>query len=394
MATPSNIISLLDKLLQHKPLQEHEQHELKEWLGSNRAEDALLANPDWNSELTDYFSFMNNDAEIHKALNKFNTRAGFSQEPDPVIITTTKTKSYIQTIWFRYAAAVILLFGVGIYLYTLSNKTAQSFDNKVSQTNILPGANKALLTLSDGTIITLDSAANGAIAHQGNSSVVKLANGEIRYDVKGISDDEIIMNTMSTPRGGQYQLVLPDGSKVWLNAASSITYPVAFTGKDRKIKITGEVYIEVTKEKNKPFFVDVDGKQIVEVLGTEFNINSYAEEELIKTTLVNGSVKTGGKILRPGEAYINGKIISTDINRDIAWKNGYFNFNGIDLKTAMNQLSRWYDIDVSYKNGIPNLVFGGEMERNLQLVQVLKALDLMGLEFEIAGRNLTVKNQQ
>ncbi len=258
---------------------------------------------------------------------------------------------------------------------------------------ILPGGDRAILTLADGSQIVLDSAVNGMLAEQGNAQVVKLSSGQIAYNLQGNAHSEML-NTMSTPKGGQYQLTLPDGSRVWLNAASSITFPAAFVGKQRKVKITGEAYLEVTKNKDKPFMVDIDGQASVEVLGTSFNVNAYRDDESIKSTLVTGSIKvsTGNNyaVLKPGQAFMNGQVTSTDIARDIAWKNGIFDFTGKSFQSVMKEFERWYDIQVQYKGAIPAFKLKGEMDRGVQLENLMQFLQQYGLDIQLEGRNLII----
>jgi transmembrane sensor len=294
----------------------------------------------------------------------------------------------------RYAAAIVVIAGAGIYVWSSQPKKDQATTivQLTKTADVQPGSSKALLTLADGTTIVLDNAANGKIAEQGPVQVVKLANGQLQYRTanKDISKSTEKINTMSTPRGGQYQLTLPDGSQVWLNAESSITYPVFFAGSERKVKITGEVYFEVAKDKTKPFRV-LAGNQHVEVLGTHFNVNAYGDDGNIKTSLLEGSVKIEGRLLKPGQAYSNGEVVATDVNQDVAWKNGVFNFNDQTLAQVMRQLSRWYNIDVAYPVGVPRKEYGGEMGRNLSLAQVLKGLENSGIHFQLEGRRLFVK---
>ncbi len=238
------------------------------------------------------------------------------------------------------------------------------------------------------------------IASQGASQIIKSSDGILAYQqVKNNSSGVTPspagggegggINTMSTPRGGQYKLTLPDGTKVWLNAASSITYPIAFSGKTREVRITGEVYFEVAKNKQKPFIVKTH-KENITVLGTQFNINSYSDEPFTKTSLIEGSVSINNKILRPGEAYENGIITKTNIARDVAWKNGLFNFDGLDLPAAMRQLARWYDLDIEFEKNIPDKVIRGEMGRDLKLSQVQKILNMMEVKFRLEGRKMIV----
>lgn len=202
------------------------------------------------------------------------------------------------------------------------------------------------------------------------------------------------MNTVSTPKGGQYKIQLPDGTNVWLNAASSITYPTAFTGNKREVIIDGEAYLEVKSNKGQPFFVTTKTSAI-QVLGTSFNINAY-EDEPSKTSLIEGSIKvalrpsgnapgSSGFILKPGQAYKNGKVITTDIDQDIAWKNGLFNFEGLGVKEVMNQLQRWYDIEVIYEGEIPDVSFYGKIHKNVKLSIVLDALRDIGVQFRMEG---------
>lgn len=306
--------------------------------------------------------------------------------------------------FFRYAAAVLILLGLGIiaYLWTNNKNGRQIFisDKKHLQTDIRPGGEKAILTLADGTKIVLDSAANGNLANQGNVQIVKMANGQISYNLKGSARQDVMMNTMLTPKGGQYQLTLPDGTKVWLNAASSITYPAVFVGKERSVKVNGEAYFEVAKNEQQPFVVDVNGKLVVEVLGTSFNINSYANEADIKTTLIEGMVKVlktkSSVILKKGQqatvsdAPAISVVNDADIDKALAWKNGQFNFDGLDLRGIIRQLERWYDIEVEYRGAIDNATFKGKIDRSVHLSEVLKMLEALGEEFQLEGKKLIV----
>jgi len=307
---------------------------------------------------------------------------------------------------YRWAAAAILiLLAGGIYLWQAPAKKPAV---AVVQNDVAPGGNKATLTLAGGRRIILDSAANGSIAQQGNVNIVKLNNGQLVYNLHGKAG-EIWMNTMTTPVGGQYQLTLPDGTKVWLNAASSITYPSAFTGAERKVSINGEVYFEVAKDKAKPFKVNVNDESEIEVLGTGFNVNAYADETAARTTLLEGSVKISGHaggrleqvVIKPGQQAVAqhpgfkmpqqiSVVGDTDVEQAVAWKNGRFNFNGADLHTVMRQLSRWYGITVRYEGNVPDEIFQGELTRDLNLSQVLRILGKMEIKFRIEGKTLVV----
>jgi len=300
--------------------------------------------------------------------------------------------------FLRYAAAVLLIATAAVF--TVRKVTAPApvpaiAERTAPQTDKLPGSDMAVLTLADGRTIALDSVGNGQIAEQGRVQVIKAANGQLQYQAKNAaaaSAARLWMNTMSTPRRGQYQLILPDGSKVWLNAESSVTYPVAFGPQERKVRITGEVYFEVARDARRPFLVETRGETI-QVLGTSFNVNAYTDEGFVKTSLLEGAVKINGAILRPGQAWTNGRVIATNVEQDIAWKNGVFNFNDKDFAGVMRELARWYDLEVSYPQGIPKKEYTGEMGRNLTLNQVLKGLEDPDIRFTLTGTHLVVSQQ-
>jgi transmembrane sensor len=324
--------------------------------------------------------------------------------------------------WYRFAAAAAILIFVAVaaWLWTThkNDRPALATADQPLIHDALPGRNGAILTLANGRQVMLDSLANGAVARQGNTDVV-IRNGQLVYnDLHG--SNEILYNTMTTSRGRQYQLILPDGSKVWLNAASSITYPTSFTEKQRVVKITGEAYFEVASlsltssggegkgnssasHGKVPFIVDVDGKQTVEVLGTHFNINSYNDEGSIRTTLLEGKVKvsaaSGSRLLQPGEqatlfyqSQKSHKILvqTVDVEQVMAWKNGLFQFEETSLELVLKQLERWYDIEVVFEGKIPQESFVGELPRNAPLSQILRALEKTRVKFRIEGKKLIV----
>ena len=318
--------------------------------------------------------------------------------------------------WARVAiaAAVILVISTGYYL--LSEHKSRQADNAGNlvqiEQDILPGGDKAVLTLGDGTQILLDTAGNGTLSHQGNSMVMKLNSGQLAYNSSKsstTSSNEVLYNTITTPRGGQFQIVLPDGSKVWLNAASSLRFPTDFVGGERLVEITGEAYFEVAKFSSPvtsgkgamPFIVQLtDGSQ-VRVLGTHFNINAYADEASVNTTLLEGSVlvKKGKSIrkLAPGQqARMNASgmniINGVDLEQVVAWKNGLFNFHEESLQSAMRQISRWYDVEVVFDKGIPDIRFGGKIQRNLKLQQIINGLEDAEVHFRIEGKKLIVSH--
>lgn len=303
-------------------------------------------------------------------------------------------KSGIKKRWLA-AASVFLLSGVaGYFIYTAQIKPTPIVSAKEPIKNdIPPGGNKAILTLDDGSKIVLDSIQNGAIAQQGASKISKLQNGALAYNAQtqAAPAQAIIMyNTISTPRGGQYQLILPDGSKVWLNAASSLRYPTAFTEAERKVELTGEAYFEVASvslnnNKKLPFIVTVKD-MAVKVLGTHFNINAYNDEDDIKTTLLEGSVDvstpSNSQIIRlaPGQQSVfngNFKLIKdADVEQAVAWKNGLFKFNGAGLAQIMRQVSRWYDVDIAYEGNVREETFSGDIPRRQYASEVFKMLEM------------------
>lgn len=307
-------------------------------------------------------------------------------------------RSY-RKIWWAAAAVFLLLGGMGIWSWSHRPSPAPVAESRQQRykNEVMPGSNRAMLTLADGSVIALDSAGNGLLGRQGAVKIIKQANGELAY--VGDGGGEVMFNTMSTPRGGQYHLILPDGTGVWLNAASSITYPAAFTGKERKVIVKGEAYFEVTANANMPFRVGAGNTEIT-VLGTRFNVNAYTEEPAVRTTLVDGAVSVAaGKtstMLRPRMQAKVGKDdvlhVTENIDTDeiTAWKNGFFQFTDADMPTVMRQIEKWYDVKVSYEGAIPEKSFGGGMQRSLPLTKVLGILEENGVKFKIEGKNIIV----
>jgi len=311
--------------------------------------------------------------------------------------------------WVRYAAVLLIIVGIGTYL-SLQHKTpskpatAGSANELTKQTqrDLAPGGNRAVLTLGDGSTIVLDNAKNGILAQQGNTRVLKL-NGKLSYNPGNARNDETVYNTISTPRGGQYQIELPDGSQVWLNAVSSIRFPAAFAGNERKVEITGEAYFEVAKNVAMPFKVVIatpseNGAEI-EVTGTSFNIMAYNDEAAVKTTLLEGSVKINQDSkavpLKPGQqARLHDKSIKiidhVDTEEAVAWKNGYFQFASASLQQVMRQIARWYDVDISYAGKVPERRFGGKISRDNNASEVLKVLELSKVKFRIEDKRIIV----
>ena len=307
------------------------------------------------------------------------------------------------------AASIIIVAGVLLYYYIqpASKKKELATKETTIPAPVLPGKDRATLTLADGRVIDLDSSGAGQLAQQGNTNIIN-KDGKIIYDPNKKGSGETIYNTISTPRGGQYQLVLPDGTKVWLNATSSLKFPVAFTGNSRSVELTGEAYFEVTKNPAKPFKVNVANKAEVQVLGTHFNIMGYSEEEAIKTTLLEGSVKVSTQqagnqesaMLKPGEQVSLSQSsqlsqpVPVQTEEVVSWKNGKFYFNNADIKVIMRQIARWYDVEVEYRNVSSATQLGGVVSRKEDLKQLLNYFEIAGkVHFTLEGRKIIVSNK-
>jgi transmembrane sensor len=332
------------------------------------------------------------------------TELGQSAEKDPVNVPVPQEAPVRRLGWRRYAgiAAAVLLIAAGGWLWQSRNNGPQSAGDTMAVTiEAAPGGNKAVLTLGGGKRVVLDSAANGMLAIQGNERVMK-QNGRLDYrqGSEGESAENAeIFNTLATPRGGEYQLVLPDGTKVWLDAASSITYPTAFAGKTRQVSISGQAYFEVVHDPNKPFEVKVQG-QIIRDIGTAFDINAYTDEPTMKITLVSGAVSVGdqGKtvVLRQAGLQLdctNGQlepVHNADLTEVLAWKNGLFYLTSADIATVMRQVGRWYDVDILFEKGIPAGHITGEVPRNTMLSTVLQVLQTSGVHFTVEGKKIHV----
>jgi ferric-dicitrate binding protein FerR (iron transport regulator) len=302
------------------------------------------------------------------------------------------------------AASVILVMSYGLWVMSGKKSQVTGEETEVAKTNDVPAptGTKAMITLADGTTVYLDSVAGGMLAVQNDVQVMKTAEGKVVYSSASRVSGEIVYNTLFNPRGSKVvDMTLSDGSHVWLNAGSSVKYPVAFVGNERKIEITGEAYFEVTHDAKKPFIVS-KGETSVTVLGTHFNVNAYDDEDAVKVTLLEGSVKVGASdktvTIKPGEqAQVNGgNAIGLVVNRGVdvdevmAWKNGKFSFKGQDLELIMRAVARWYDVDIVYENKVDDK-FYADIPRDTKASDVLKALELTGkVHFRIEGTKITV----
>jgi transmembrane sensor len=410
------LAALLLKQLRHE-ITEAELQYLENWKASHPSH-ALVSEQVNDSEQ------LLNDLLAMKQVNMETRWQQITAQINPV-----KKEVPLYRRWYAYAAAalVLLIAGAISWPYLIPKRSPQPVveSEKYSIADIVPGGNRALLTLSNGAVIDLENAANGRLAQEGNAAIIKLKDGELKYEQSaGASTTEATFNTLSTPRGGQYSLVLPDGSKVWLNAASSIKYPTQFSAKERRVAITGEVFFDVAKlpgaaGRRKPFIVDVlpaTGRGTgggragaeVEVLGTRFNIMAYIDESTITTTLVNGKVKVSVPASTPGDnnhfkllaaghqAQIPMgsdliKIVKVeDMDDALAWKNGLISLNNSDIKYIMRTLSRWYNVEVNYVGKVPDFKFSGSISRSANIATVIQTLEYNGVHFKLRKNTISV----
>jgi ferric-dicitrate binding protein FerR (iron transport regulator) len=301
--------------------------------------------------------------------------------------------------WWGVAAAVLILATAGWYIHQHTRVPHPSLVREDKASDITPGGNKAILILGSGTAVVLDSVHNGDLPEQGGAKVLKTGQGRLVYEADKAAGGKTVYNTIVVPRGGEYQVVLPDGTHVWLNAVSTLKFPTAFKGSTRGVELTGEAYFEVAADSRRPFEVR-SGSQTVRVLGTRFNVMAYEDEAVVRTTLLQGSVRvssaSGQVVLHPGQqarlAAASGDIQVSPVNVEgaVAWKNGLFQFDQTDLKTIMRQVSRWYDVEVAYSGPVSTRKFTGTMSRKVTLDHVLKVLALSDVHFKVEGRQITV----
>ena len=366
-----------------------EQEELDFWRNESPENASLfkeLINPGYRSAAIANWNISDTETSLQSLKNKRDTN------------------SHRKLLWWPYAAAVAVVISIGVYYQQLQPK--QPVIQVAVNHDVAPGKNKAVLTLSNGKKIDLNGAVKGTLAEQSGITVSKIVEGVLAYaaTTKESNDGAEIdsYNTIDIPKGGKYQVILPDGTKVWLNSASSLSYPVRFTGAERVVKLSGEGYFEVAHNAKMPFKVRT-ANQEVEVLGTHFNINSYADEEKTITTLLEGSVRVKAnkdlqmrvKVLKPGQQTIlSGTSIvvqTADTESAVGWRDDLFLFHGTNMKTIMRQLARWYDVEVDMVS-IPDNQFYGEISRNVKLSQVLGMMESTSqIKFKIEGRRIMLK---
>ncbi len=378
--------------------------------GTASAEEEQLVN-DW------YHSFDHADAEIPVELLELRNKVG-SRLWRRLTATIEDGGRKERRFFLGYgkglvAAAcigVLLLAGEGLYLFRRQPEKIQ-VAAQLLPNDVAPGGDKAVLTLADGSKIVLDSAHKGMLTRQGSTAIVKLAGGQLAYKTASSQKDTqepLAYNTITTPRGGQFRVTLPDGTSVWLNAATSLRYPTRFAGAERRVSLTGEAYFEVAGNAGQPFIIDMPDHRItqdtlhIQVLGTNFNVNGYEDEATVKTTLIEGAVKIiqgrNAHQLSPGQQAQTantgtGKIIpDADTEEALAWKNGLFQYNSTGLKAIMRQMARWYDVQIIYEGDMKDETFSGSMPRMEKVSQLLHMLAMTNtVHFRIEGRDIYVK---
>ena len=413
----AHIISLIVKFLNRR-ISADEKHLLDDWTNESDANKQIfteLIKPKNLKERVGYWPKAGGDKE-----KAWETIQRNLQQPERIPI---RRIGIVRRYWGAAAAVLIIVVGIAIY-FQLLNKTVKDTNprnptiNPIAKIDVPPGGNKAILTLSDGKIITLDSTAKGILTKEGQMDVIK-SEGLISYQGKATATEKILYNTLTVPKGGQYRLLLNDGTKVWVNSASSIRYPAVFAmGKERKVEITGEAYFEVAtapapsnfpggEGKKIPFIVETSKGIKVEVLGTHFNISAYDDEEAIATTLLEGKVRvsqpsgsyTSSKILNTGEQALveQGKgmrlVKNADIESVMAWRDGKFRFRNTDIASIMRQISRWYDVEIVYEGKVPPIRLNGKASRNLTLTNLLGMLQLTDVKFRIENKKLIIPEQ-
>jgi transmembrane sensor len=420
----NRITSLIEKFLEER-LSPEEEGELKEWLAEAEHNDSFfqqITDKNVLREKLKIYASTDSEAIWQKTLQKINEA---KLEGAKLLDLYPEKKSFrIPFGKMAAAASVILLISAGTWYYysqSSQNKTAKTDNNKSGITSqIVPGSNKAMLTLGDGSTLVLTSLQNGNVADQGQAQITK-TDGRLIYNRKPDAKASIgqdLYNTVTTPRGGEYQITLPDGSKVWLNAASSLRFPIAFAGNERIVELTGEAYFEVNPQeqntKNKdvanrkgkiaktPFIVKINtpagNKNEVEVLGTHFNVMAYSEEGTIKTTLIEGKVKvTSGnnfQTIKPGEQakLKEGNIMVQDVDAEdvVGWTSGFIPVGGPDIEYTLRQISRWYDVNIKYEGKKPDGSFEGKLPRAATIENIIKLLNANNIKARLNEKDRTI----
>ncbi|MGV3765669.1 MAG: FecR family protein [Chitinophagaceae bacterium] len=384
--TKKELFDIIDRVLEGKGTTREEEM-LVNFLGSFQQDELTWNEPEWGRK---------KDFEAGMARRIRQAVAQQQREtPVPEMPGNLRKGYFIRRWWV--AASVLFAIVAGAYWWTNHNSMPDTPVVAGESLPVVPGRNDAVLTLADGSKVLLDSIQQAVVALQGGATA-SVVNGELVYEGTG---NEVVYNTMTTPKGRQFNMTLADGTRVWLNAASSIRYPTVFSGKERKVEVSGEAYFEVAKNAAMPFKVQVKDVAEVEVLGTHFNLNAYENEAAVNTTLLEGSVKVNGTIIRPGQqaqVMANNpetKVVNqADIEQVMAWKNGIFRFQDADLKQVMKQLERWYDIEVKYEGSIPDIHLQGKMDRGVALEDVMRFLADYSIATRLENRTLVISKNR
>ncbi|MGI4728428.1 MAG: FecR family protein [Janthinobacterium lividum] len=354
-----------------------------------------------------WFDLLDDSWDINKHIPLQDVTKDKADEVYLSIISHRKIRKKPNYQWIGIAAMLLVMLGFGLYLYSTTWVNHQSENNTLKTASkpfdVLSNISKAVLTLENGNKIILDDAQNGKLASQKDVNIQKFKSSLVYNTVKSSTENATLFsltNTISIPRGGQYQLTLVDGTKVFLNAASELTYPVKFSGAERVVTLKGEAYFEVAKNPKMPFKVNVDGRQQVEVLGTHFDVKAYADDATVNTTLLEGSVKIlapdQSAVLKPGQIAINQPnkkllVKIADLDEVMAWKNGVFIFNNENIISMMQQISRWYNVDVVFEGNMRDINFTGNYSRTKSLNNLLKNIELINkVHFKTNGRSVIV----
>lgn len=365
------------------------------------------------AETEELFDFLKQDASNRPLLEEMNAsfRAPVQETPGPwrdrvrekLLLAAQPVKVVpLYKKWLPKVAAAAVLLAAAVIGWQQYSRPSKNITTPVTlataDADPLPGGSKATLTLANGATVVLDSTAGNAIPSQGAAKVIRI-NGQLKYEAGQSADDAVVYNTLTTPRGGQYQVELPDGTLVWLNATSSLRFPTAFRGADRTVELNGEGYFEVAHRDNMPFKVQL-GSGTIEVLGTHFNIMAYPDETKVKTTLLQGAVKVTHNAyatrLVPGQqaswAAGGSNISVSNVNTDeaVSWKNGFFQFNRAPLADVMRQLQRWYNVEVRYEGGSGKREFWGKIPRNVRLSEALTILELSSIHYSMKGDTIII----
>lgn len=322
-------------------------------------------------------------------------------------LSASRDRQIYRIKWWRLTAAAVFIFAGIFSYYTFFQQAHNSpMENVTRETmfraDVMPGTSKATLVLADGSIVALDSISGDRVKEK-DGTLIDKQQGRLVYNSAGSTGGPVLYNTLNIPRGAEYQLVLPDGSRVWLNAASSLKYPTRFTGTERKVFLKGEAYFEVAKNAAMPFNVYTGANMKIEVLGTHFNIMDYDDEAAVKTTLAEGKVKISNQqttvTLMPSQQAVWKKklqqmsVRQVDPEKEIAWKNGMIEFNDDDLPYIMRQISRWYDVDVSFEGAVPEESYNGSIPRKATLSEVMQILKIAGVKYWLDNKKLVIRGR-